>query len=495
MKTRSEKPVADATESTAAQPLNNFDKNDKLINISKKTFISVLIMLFALLVASIVMTYVLPKGHFALDSSGKEDYTKYVSDGNGGGINIFKGIFAPFLNLATGDGLTVIFLSLFLVVISGAFQIMNDVNGIRSLVNTIVVKFKKTKWLLLSLISLAFMAFGSFLGLFEEMLTMLPIIAILAVSLGFDSFTGFLISIVACGFGFASAITNPFTVILASEIIGVNPMVNIWYRIIIFVVMYALLMLAVFLYVKRIEKRPDRSLTFERDNALRGKIFDAEIIDNERKIRITYTVFFAVILLATVCFSAIGFLRDFTVPALVVVFLFGGFICGFIASKNNCKLVFKSFLKGLLSALPSVAFIMLAASIKYVLTEGNVWATIANYINGAVADKNPLAVAFILYAIVLVLEFFVSSSSAKAMVVMAILGVLTLNITKETSVLVYTFADGYTNLLFPTSPVLLIGLSMIGVSYFKWLKKSAPLFIATTILVVGFIAIAVAIGY
>lgn len=473
----------------------NFGKNDKLIDISKKTFISVLIMLISLLAVSIVLTYVIPKGHFALDETGREIYTEYVSDGAGGGINIFKGIFAPFLNLASGDGITVIMLSLFLVVISGAFQVMNDVYGIKSLVNVIVEKFKNTRWLLLAFIALAFMCFGAFLGLFEEMITMLPIIAILAVSLGFDSFTGFLISIAACGFGFSSAITNPFTVILASEIIGVNPMTNIWYRIIIFVVMYALLMGGIFLYVKRIEKHPEKSLTFTRDNRLRGKIASAETIENEKTVRITYAVFFAFILAATVVCSALSSIRDFTVPILIAIFLFGGIACGLVASKNKWGFVLKSFFKGALSALPSVAFIMLASSVKYVLVEGKVWATVANYVNNAVASKSPFAVAFILYAIILVMEFFVSSSSAKAMVVMAILGVLNIGLTKEMSVLIYTFADGYTNLLFPTSPVLLIGLSMIEVSYFKWLKKSAPLFAVTAVLVAVFIILGIVIGY
>ena len=95
----------------------------------------------------------------------------------------------------------------------------------------------------------------------------------------------------------------------------------------------------------------------------------------------------------------------------------------------------------------------------------------------------------------MVLEFFISSSTAKAIFVMSILGTLTLGLTKESLVLIYTFADGFTNLLFPTSPVLLIGLSMIGVSYFKWLKKSWWLFAITAVMVLAFIAIAIAIGY
>ncbi len=468
--------------------------NSRLIDIGAKTFISVLIMLFMLMVVAIVLTYVLPKGQFGVNADGTENYGEYTRIDGAGGINVLKGIFAPILMLGTSDGVNVIMLSVFLLVISGAFQVMNDVYGIKAIVDVIVDKFREKKFLLLAAVALAFMAFGSLLGLFEEMLTLLPIIVILTLSLGYDSFTGFIISIVACGFGFSSAITNPFTVIFASDIIGVNPMTNIWYRIIIFVAMYALLLLCLFLYVKKIGKNPEKSMTYERDKVMRERIAEDVIIENARKIRIAYTVFFSVILATIIIFSAVSAIRDYTVIALAAIFLTGGFACGLIASKDFKK-VAKSYLKGVISALPSIIFILLASSVKYILVEGKILPTIANAVNDAVASKNPYLIALILYLIILALEFFISSSTAKAMIVMSILGIVSIGFSKETSVLIYTFADGYTNLLFPTSPVLLIGLSMIGVSYFKWLKKSAPLFIATAILVAAFVCLAIFIGY
>ena len=78
---------------------------------------------------------------------------------------------------------------------------------------------------------------------------------------------------------------------------------------------------------------------------------------------------------------------------------------------------------------------------------------------------------------------------------MGMLAVVSVPLSKQMLVLIYTFADGYTNVLFPTSPVLLISLSMIGVDYFKWVKKSVPLFVANLALVVLFLAIGIAFGY
>ena len=94
-------------------------------------------------------------------------------------------------------------LSVFLLVIVGTFQAMDDNKGIKVIVDRVISKFRNHRFLLLSIVSFVFMGFGAMLGLFEEMLTLLPVIVILSLSLGYDSFTGFLVSIVSCGFGFS----------------------------------------------------------------------------------------------------------------------------------------------------------------------------------------------------------------------------------------------------------------------------------------------------
>ena len=95
----------------------------------------------------------------------------------------------------------------------------------------------------------------------------------------------------------------------------------------------------------------------------------------------------------------------------------------------------------------------------------------------------------------LLLEFFISSSTAKAILVMGLLAVVNTGLSGQMLVLLYTFGDGYTNVIFPTSPVLLISLSMIELDYFTWVRKSAPLFALNFLLVLGFIVLGVVIGY
>ena len=473
------------------------EKGGALVDVSTKTFIQVTALLMALVLVAIALTYIVPKGDFGVKPDGTPDYLQYVRREGAGGIPIWKGLLAPILVFGSDNGLTLIMLTLFLLVIFGAFQVMNDVGGIRALVGAAAERFKKRRRLLLAILTLVFMCFGAFLGQFEEMLTMLPIVAALCVMVGYDSFTGFLVSTIACGFGFASAITNPFTVLLASGIIGANPMEHIWYRIVIFIVMYLLMLAFVFIYARRITKHPERSLTISHDEKLReaGTVSEEELSGAaSRRVRLVYVIFLLVCLGILIACSSTAALRDYTVVVLIAYFLIFGFLAGILAGAK-AGTVLRSFIKGVVGALPTVVFIALASSVKYIFDEGGIMPTIVYAINTLVAGRSPIVIALVLYAIILVLEFFISSSTAKAILVMGMLAVVSVGLSKQMLVLIYTFADGYTNVLFPTSPVLLIGLSMIEVDYFKWVKKSAPLFAANLALVVLFIILGIAIGY
>ncbi len=469
------------------------NKEKTLINISKKTFIRVTALLLALVAVSIALTYIIPSGEFGKYPDGAENYSEYIQRDDIKGINILKGIFSPILVFTSGSGLSLIMLSLFLLIISAAFQVMNDVGGINALIGALSSKFKEKKLLLIALISFFFMCFGAFLGLFEEMLTMLPVAAALCIMIGFDSFTGFLVSIVSCGFGFASAVTNPFTVLLASNIIGVNPMRHVFYRIIIFAVMYVIVFGMTVLYIKKIRKDPKASLTYEHDKQRRISA-DLNVGSTNSRIIIIYSIFLLAALALIIISSSVAALRDYTVVILIIYFLVFGIAAGAAASKD-LRSVLKSFGRGFVGALPTLVFIALASSVKYIFDEASTMPTIVWQINKMTAGKNAFVVAAVIYLIILVLEFFISSSTAKAILVMGILSVTSVGLSKTMLVLIYTFADGYTNLIFPTSPVLLISLSMIGVDYFKWIKKSVPLFAVNLLAVVAFVVIGILIKF
>ena len=69
-----------------------------------------------------------------------------------------------------------------------------------------------------------------------------------------------------------------------------------------------------------------------------------------------------------------------------------------------------------------------------------------------------------------------------------------LGLTPATLILTYCIADGFTDMIIPTNPVLLIGLSITGVSYGKWLKWTYKLQIAVFILTILILFVAVGVN-
>ena len=102
-----------------------------------------------------------------------------------------------------------------------------------------------------------------------------------------------------------------------------------------------------------------------------------------------------------------------------------------------------------------------------------------------------------LLLLALFIEFFVASGSAKAFLLMPILLPLAdlVGVTRQTAVTAYIFGDGFSNLAYPTNPVLLICLGLTVVSYPKWMRWGLKLWLWVILVTLVSLGIAVAIGY
>ena len=112
-------------------------------------------------------------------------------------------------------------------------------------------------------------------------------------------------------------------------------------------------------------------------------------------------------------------------------------------------------------------------------------------------SKGKFVTILLIYGLILFLQLFIGSASAKIFLIMPIVLPVTnaLGISPTLVILTYCMADGFTDVILPTNPVLLIGLSMANVSYGKWLKwtwKLQMLLLAVSILILLF---GVMIGY
>lgn len=477
------------------------------IQINKKTFISSGLILLCLMILSGIMTKIIPAG----------SYDRVVTDGRtmidassftystASKFPIYRWFTAPIEVIFGPDGLMIITIVLFILIIGGTFTILDKSGVLKYIMALIVRRFTKQKYLLLAALVFFFMLFGALLGIFEEMVALVPIVITLSYSLGWDSLTGLGMSILAIGFGFAAAISNPFTIGIAQKISGLPLFSGALFRILIFLTVYVILCIFLIRYAKKIEKNPEASMVYQEDLVARSRYLvvnsdiETENLLNNKNLKKAVMVFCLFVLLMFALLLATSFIKglsDFSLPIMGLLFLIGGVLSG-IASGFGYKNLFKALGSGILGIAPGVLLILMAMSVKYIITMGGVMDTILHYTSTTISKTGPYATSVLIYLFVLFMDFFVSSGSAKAFLIMPIVAPLAdlVGITRQVAVQAYCFGDGFSNLLFPTNAVLLIALGLTVVSYPKWFKWTIKLQLIVFVITMLFIGLAVKINY
>lgn len=476
------------------------NENKAIININKKSFFSVLIILFSLMIVSFILTYLIPQGSYDRTVDGEiiAGTYKLIAGDN---LKIWQFFYSPIGLLFSSDGINVIMISLFLFILGGFFTVMDKTKGITVIIKKLVNRYIDNKHLLIRLVTLFFMLFGAFFGIFEESVALLPIMIILSLSMGYDTLLALGLTVLAAGFGFASAITNPFSVGIASEIAGINILSGVVFRLVVFGIMYFLVSTFLVRYAKKLELNPEVSLTYDSDMIKRSNLktdFNEEIV-NEDRIFTTYVYIFITLLFFIILASLLQLIFELEIPTIVlmsITFLIGSFVAGILINKS-IKQTAKIFGKGALAVMPAAILIIFAGSVKYIMTSGEIMDTILHFFEQTLSDKPAIVGVLGIYLVILLIQFFIGSASAKAVLIMPILVPLVslIGVSTNIAILAFIFGDGYTNVVFPTNGVLLIALSIAAVSYQKWLKWTIKLQGLTFLLTIVLLIIAYLIGY
>ena len=451
----------------------------KLDSISIKSYLSSIIIILCLMIATYVLTFVLPAGQYV-----GEVYTGM------GDIRfpVWKFLLSPVLVLGSDGNTLLIAILAFLLVIGGVFEALTHCNFMEYLLKKLVRKFYSRRYAIIYVIVLFFMLMGSFVGSFEEVIPMIPFVCALTVSLGFDNLVGLGISLLAAGGGFAAGIMNPFTVGIAQKIAEVPLFSGAWIRVLTFAVIYLLLTTFLVTHAKRIEKSktdvpkdfdvdftPDRNL--DRAVILFGSVLGAGIL---------------LCILSTV----VPALQDYTLIIIALCFLIGG-VGASLTAKMSVKDLLRAFGKGAFIMLPSLLLILLASSIKYILVESFRLDTLVYQLMKVADGLSPYLLILFIYFVVVFTELFIASGSAKAFLLIPLILPIAsaFEIPANLIVLAYIFGDGFANYIYPTDAALLISLNLSDYTYVRYIRDTWVYHLLTFLVTCGILLLGLAIGY
>ena len=464
-------------------------KENKGLNISTRSFLTAILVIFALMVLTYGLTFLVPGGAYTriTDANGNQ-----VIDTTAGftsvesGLPLWKWVLSPFLCLGASGGGTLIAVIAFLLIIGGVFTALDKCGLMRYMLDKTAHKFGGVRYRLMGMLVLLFMAMGAMIGSFEECVPLVPIVVALSISLGWDQLVGMGMSLLAVGCGFASGVCNPFTVGVAQQLAGLPMFSGVWLRLVSFALIYLLLYGFLYRYAKKIEK------------PLSNVTETTEFIP-DAKMDKALSFFVAILGIGIAAVLSSGFikaLQDYTMIIVAVMFLVGG-ISATLVSGMGVKALGKQFLSGMVQIFPAVLMILMASSIRYTLEEAKI---LDSLLHGAVdlAEKLPhWAVVLFIYLLVLVMNFFIPSGSAKAFMLIPLIMPLAqmFGISAQLCVLAFAFGDGFSNVFYPTNPALLIGLGLADVNYGDWFKWSCKFQSLNLLLTAALLLFGLAVGY
>lgn len=479
-------------------------RNDASFQISKRSLLTAIIIISLLIVFSYCLTLFVPPGEYdttiAPDGSESIVPDSYKQTGEPGHYPVYNIVLSVFKSFAPGGNLntTMIFIMLFILLIGGSFTLLDKSGILRAVIAKIAAKMMHKKYLLVAVISFVFMFLGSFCGILEEIVPLIPLIVGLSYMLGWDSLMGLGLSILSTSFGFAAALYNPFSILIAQQLAGVPIYSGTWLRLIFFVVIYIVLLVFLLRYAKKLDVNPLASKVYQADAQRREKYSLTpdqikEAAQFNKKPIVIVGILLAAMLVFLVAAPFVG-LASYSMIVIAILFILASVIGAKLAGYQSTA---KTFFKGMLDISPGILLIPMAMAVSTIIQDSGIMDTLLYNASNAISGSSPYVNILIIYVAILVLELFVAQASAKAFLILPLIVPLTtsLGITGQTTVLAYVLGDGFLNVLYPTNAMLLIALGLTTVSYPKWFRFTIGVQLIIMAISIGFLMLAVGIGY
>ncbi len=394
--------------------------------------------------------------------------------------------------------------------------------------------------IIMVMIMTLFSFFGAVFGMSEETIAFTIILIPLAISMGYDSIVGVGLVYVAAHLGFSGAILNPFTIGIAQGLADIPLFSGIEFRIFCWIVINIIGFTFVLRYAAKVKKNPQKSIMWEEDAYWRKKESDQQEKLEYYTPKMAWFVYgFIVVVLAafaffyphtemklgnstfsfhalpilTVIFAVAGFftlrksvhyfillLLTYTIVFLIVgvmgygwyvmeiatLFFALGVASGLSIDKSADDIA-KLFLEGVKDILSAAIIIGLAGGIIVTLDEGGIIDSILYGLSQAMVNFGEIASIGVMYMIQTVINVAIPSGSAKAAITMPIMAPFSdlIGVSRQATVMAFQFGDGFTNMITPTSGVLIAVLGVARIPYDKWVKWVWPL--VALLIVVGFL--------
>ena len=451
-----------------------------------------LVLIFSFIVAAQLLSYVIPHGEFERQPYPENPDRTMVVSGTYGSLSAEDEVtIAPWHFLvAIPKGLEAAQDIIFLIfLVGGVIAILRKSGAIDAALHGAVARLGKSPWILIAGCLVIFSLGAYTIGMGEEYVPLVPIIVTMSLAMRMDAIVAMGMVWVPYGIGWACAGTNPFGVIIAQNIAGVPLMSGAGVRLVMMVAFLGIAFHHLYRYAMRVQRDPSTSFVAHIDYSTGFEAPD-DIKLTGRRIAILF-VFIG---------GIVGFVigaKDYGwyIAELNAIFLGIGIVTAIIA-RISAGETSQAFLKGAAGMTAAALIVGFARTIEVVLSDGQIIDSII-YVIASVLEGLPAeAAAVFMLAVQTICNFFIPSGSGQAFVTMPIMSPLATltDVPQQTAVLAYQFGDGFTNMIVPTSALVMGALALGKVPYTAWVRFVGPLLLKLFALAIVFLILSIHIG-
>ena len=432
-----------------------------------------LVLIFSIIVLAQLLIYIVPQGQFERSPYPENpNRSMVVADSFTRATAEQQANIQPwYFLLAIPKGLEAAQDIIFLIfLVGGVIAILRKTGAIDAVLHKAVEKLGKSPWILIAGCLVMFSMGAYTIGMGEEYVPLIPIIVTMSLAMRMDAIVAMGMVWIPYGIGWACAGTNPFGVIIAQNIANV-PITSGWaFRLVMLATFLAIAFHHIYRYAMKVQRDPSASLV--------GQVDYSSGFDPPADVKLTMP---RIAVLIVFVGGIIGFVfgvasYGWYIPELNAVFLGIGLLAAAIA-RLPAGVTSRTFIQGASEMTAAALLVGFARTIEVVLSDGHVIDTIINALANALKNFGAEVAVLGMLVVQTICNFFIPSGSGQAFVTMPIMSPLATltGVPQQTAVLAYQFGDGFTNMIVPTSALVMGALALGKIPYGAWVRFVGPL--------------------
>mgnify|MGYP001828301703 FL=1 len=447
-----------------------------------------LVLLYGMILLAYGLTFLLPAGQFETElSHGHEVVVPGTYALLPESENLPLTALLTVIPRGLADAQGIIF---FVFIIGGALAVIRATGALDAALARVLNRFGGQPAVLILMGMLAFAIGSSTIGMAEEYIPLVAILITLCVGMRLDTVAALGIMVVGYGIGYGTAVMNPFTVLVAQEVAGLEPVSGLGFRLAMFLPFFALGYLHVLRYARKVRRDPASSLVADVPEAQPPAPPETGPITARQRLVLLAT-------LSALILSVWGIKKyQWYFVELGAIFFALAIVAGLI-NRSSLDDMARQFTAGAGELVGTALLIGFARAIEITLSDGQVLHTIVHGLSQPLQALGTELSAVGMLFIQSILNFFVPSGSGQAYVTMPIMAPISdiLGISRQIAVLAYQMGDGFMNMIVPTNAVLMGILGICGIPYGRWFRFIWPLILQLLVMGSITLVIAVLIGY